>query len=188
MNKEPTPPTDPASQLELVQVLFVKHQPLVRVAALAILPDFDKVDDVVQETFLTMLRKAEDFVPGSNFTAWICSIARYKAMEMRRKSILPFETLSDSVLETLHAVEPAADDFEHKVRYFEECLGRLAPQARKVMGLRYEQALLPAAISKQMNWSVGAVKVALSRARNVLRDCVHLKLAAEDHLPDTESA
>jgi DNA-directed RNA polymerase specialized sigma24 family protein len=78
-------------------------------------------------------------------------------------------------------VEPVADVFEHKVKYFEECLGRLAPQARKVMGLRYEQALLPAAISKQMNWSVGAVKVALSRARNLMRDCVHLKLAAEGH-------
>lgn len=181
------PPPSP-EQLELVQVLFVKHQPLVRVAALAILPDFDKVDDVVQETFLTMSRKAADFVPGSNFTAWICSIARFKAMEMRRKSILPFETLSDSMLETLHAVEPPIDDFEHRVKYFEECLSQLAPQARKAMGLRYEKALLPAAISKQMNWSVGAVKVALSRARNVLRECVHTKLIAEDHAPETESA
>lgn len=169
-----------AAHLALVQGLFVKHQPVVRAAALAILPDFDKVDDVVQETFLTMSAKAADFEPGTNFAAWVCAIARYKAMEMRRVSRPTFETLSDEVLNTLHAVEPAGDDFEKRVAYFESCLDRLAPQARKAMEMRYREALLPAAIARKMKWSVGSVKVALSRARTLMKDCVDGRLAAED--------
>ncbi|HVJ46421.1 MAG TPA: sigma-70 family RNA polymerase sigma factor, partial [Luteolibacter sp.] len=141
------------------------------------------VDDVVQETFITMSKKAETFEPGTNFTAWICSIARYKAMEMRKATRLPFETLSDSVLNTLHAMEPATDDFEKRVVYFEECLGKLAPQARRAMEMRYRDALLPVAISRKMSWSVGAVKVSLSRARTLLRDCVAARLMVDEVNP-----
>ncbi|MEQ2007724.1 MAG: sigma-70 family RNA polymerase sigma factor [Limisphaerales bacterium] len=172
-------PSPEPGLLPLVQGLFVKHQPVVRATILAVLPDFDLVDDVVQETFLTVTRKAGDFQPGTNFSAWVCAIARFKALEARRHGPLHFQTLSETVIESLCAVEPPVDDFDRRVRHFEGCLEELAPQARRAMELRYRGAHLPGAIASQMGWTVGAVKVALSRARAVLRDCVERRLAAE---------
>jgi RNA polymerase sigma-70 factor (ECF subfamily) len=166
-----------AERVALVQGLFVKHQPVIRAAVLAFLPDFDRVDDVVQEAFLTATRKAGDFRPGTNFAAWVCTIARYKAREARRRPAVRFETLSDEVLDSLAAAAPEVDDFDERVRLFEKCLELLAPQARRAMELRYRGAHLPAAIAGRMGWTVGAVKVALSRARALLRECVESKLA-----------
>lgn len=68
---------------------------------------------------------------------------------------------------------------EARVKFFEQCLGGLAPQARRAMEMRYRGAHLPGAIAQQMGWTVGAVKVALSRARAVLRACVQRKMEAE---------
>jgi len=65
----------------------------------ALLPDFALADDVVQETFLTITRKAHTFELGTDFMKWACSIARFKAMEARRAASKDVRTLSDSPIE-----------------------------------------------------------------------------------------
>lgn len=175
---EPVPPEDP-ERVALVQRLFIKHQPVVRAAVLGLLPDFTLADDVVQETFVTATRKAADFVPGTNFAAWVCTIARFKAREALRRGPMTFHALSDEMLETLCIEEPAVSDLERQMRLFDECVKTLAPKARRAIELRYRLAARPGDIATAMGWTVGAVKVALSRARLVLRECVARKLAAD---------
>jgi RNA polymerase sigma-70 factor (ECF subfamily) len=165
--------------LESVQSLFIQHQAAVRATVLGLLPNLHAADDVVQETFLTVCRKAEDFQAGTNFAAWVCTIARYKAREALRKGVFRFEPLSEETAEAVMAVEPDGVSAAERLRMFEECICTLAPKARLVMELRYRGEHLPDEIARRMSWSVGAVKVAISRARAFLRDCVARKLAEE---------
>ena len=40
---------------------------------------------VLQEVFLVITRKANDFEEGTNFFAWACTIARFKLLELLRR-------------------------------------------------------------------------------------------------------
>jgi len=166
--------------LELVQGLFVRHLPVVRATVLALLPNLHRAEDVVQETFLTMCQKAGDFIPGTDFAAWVCTIARYKVREALRSESLRFEPLSNDTIEAVLAAEPPKAEAVERLRLFEECLECLAPRARQAMELRYRGECLPEEIAQRMNWSLASVRVALSRARLVLRECVARKVNAEN--------
>ena len=62
-------------QLREVQALFIKHQPAVRAMAIALTGDFSVAEDIVQETFVTVTEKAGSFTLGTNFSAWVGTIA-----------------------------------------------------------------------------------------------------------------
>lgn len=162
-----------------VQMLFVQHASPLRGFIVALSPDFSRVDDILQETFLVITRKAADFEPGTNFLGWACTIARFKVIEAGRKAASGPQPLSPEVIESLCACAPEPEADDDRLRLLAECLQQLAPQARRAMELRYQQAHKPAEIARILHWTPGSVYVALSRARDVLRACVQSKLGQQ---------
>ncbi|MEP6667692.1 MAG: sigma-70 family RNA polymerase sigma factor [Chthoniobacter sp.] len=165
-------------QVALVQMLFVQHTAALRGFVHALMPDFGRADDIVQETFLTVTKKAGDFEPGTNFLGWVCSIARFKVMEAGRRAQRS-TTLSPDIIESLCACEPEPEASDERLRHLSACLQKLAPQARQAVEMRYQQAHKPAEIARRLGWGAESVYVALSRARALLRECVARKLAEE---------
>jgi RNA polymerase sigma-70 factor (ECF subfamily) len=162
-----------------VQRLFIEHSPELRGFVAVLVRDFALVDDVLQETFLTVTKKAKTFDPERNFLAWACGIARFKVMEAGRKSSREWQPLSEEVLDVLAASMPVVPDEDRRLKYLEDCIAELAPQARRMVEMCYSHASKPAEIARQINWTPESVYVALSRARAALRDCVQRRLAAE---------
>jgi RNA polymerase sigma-70 factor (ECF subfamily) len=68
---------------------------------------------------------------------------------------------------------------DERIKLLAECMTQLAPQARRAMELRYQQAHKPAEIAKILGWTPNSIYVALSRARDVLKECVEAKLRAQ---------
>jgi RNA polymerase sigma-70 factor (ECF subfamily) len=131
----------------------------------------------VQETFLTVTAKAEQFERGTNFRAWAWMIARYKALQALEKRAAPHERFAPEVIEALCAHEASEQSpDEERMRWLTLCMEALAPRAREAVRLRYEQAQRPPEVARSMGWRVEAVHVALSRARIFLRDCVTQKM------------
>ena len=163
-------------QIALVQRLFVQNMVAVRGFVIALMPDFSRVDDVVQETFLTVTAKADDFVEGTKFRSWAFSIARFKVLEEARRPGSKEVLLDPEVIEALCATEMEEGRSDEGLHALEECKDGLAPQATLVIYLRYEHSQRPPEIAEKMGWTVNAVNVALARARKVLRECVDRKL------------
>lgn len=168
------------SPVHEVQRLFVHHLPALRGFVGALVTDFSSVDDVVQETFMTVTAKAAEFEPGTNFRAWAWAIARHKIFEVSRKNARQL-TLSPDVVEALCAREDGVDwqNLDALVRHVGACVETLAPKARQAFELRYRHAHPPQEIARLMDWSVNAIHVALSRARAAVRACVEQRLATE---------
>lgn len=165
------------SQREHVSALFVQFSSELRGFILSLLPDMARADDVFQETFLTVLRKAGDFQPGTNFIAWACTVARYKVLEAGRVKGGPTQPLSEEVIESLCASCPEPNDQEDReMLLLQDCMSELHPHTRRAMELRYEQGHKPAEIARRLGWSAESVYVVLSRARAVLRECVGRKI------------
>ena len=168
------------AQTTLVQQQFVQHLPALRGFVVSLVADFSLVDDVVQETFLTVTEKAANFQPGTNFRAWVWTIARFKVLQLLSNRGPAGGHLSTEAVEALCAHAGAEDWLEEaQLRFLSACIGELAPRAREAVELRYRHAQRPPEIAKRMGWTIDAVHVALSRARVALRDCVTKRMAAE---------
>src|SRR5690348_5582901 len=131
---KPTP-----EQVTLVQGLFIQNLPVLRGFVLALTGGFNLVDDVIQETFLTVTAKASDFRPGTNFRAWIFTIAKFKVLQaVSSKAKSDAEHLSPDVVEVLCAEESGDKwQIEEELRLLGSCLKELAPKACQMIELRY---------------------------------------------------
>ena len=169
------------NSLPEVQALFVQHISAVRGFVFALMPDPHRAADVVQETFLTVTAKADAFERGTNFKAWVFAIARNKVLQARARGTTESgELLSEEIIESL-AGEAVRHFEEHDARlpHLRECIERLAPQARKMIALRYDGTRALPDVAAALGWSVESVKVALSKARAFLRDCVMRRATTE---------
>ena len=171
--------SQPAQHTAWVQGLFVQHLMPLRGYVSSLMPDFSRVDDIVQETFLTVTAKAADFEPESNFRAWLFTIARFKILEALRDPICAQAALRAEVIDSLSAED--CDDAwqDERLKALEQCLERLAPGARRLIELRYQHAHRPPEIARMVGWTLNSVNVGLARARVLLRGCMELALKTQ---------
>lgn len=62
--------------------LLVSHQAALHAFVLALLPGDPDADDVVQEVNTSIWQKREEFTVGTNFKAWMFTVARFKVMAL----------------------------------------------------------------------------------------------------------
>ncbi len=166
----------PDDHQQQVLQLFVRHQARIKGFILSLLGDFVTAEDVLQETFLVVQRKAPEFVPGSNFIAWAFQIARFQVMKTRGQQKRAADRFSDEVLEALAASAPETPFEDVRLAALPACLAKLAPQARRIVDLFYSHEHKPQEIAQLLSWTPSAVSVALSRARRTLRQCIEQQL------------
>lgn len=157
-----------------VQQLFVRHQQSILAYILSIEPNLADAQDIVQEVFLAISRKARTWVACTNFLAWACTVARYETLHFQRTRARRNARLDEDVLLLMHESEDVVDEaeWEQRVAVLRRCLNRLAPRARELVWLRYHGAQMPDQIAAGFGWTVNAVRVALTRARDALRECM----------------
>jgi RNA polymerase sigma-70 factor (ECF subfamily) len=176
----PPPSSAPLSNEHhlLVQQLFVRHQAVVLAYVLSLEPNLADAQDIVQEVFLTISRKADTFTAGTNFPAWACTVARYQTLGFQRRRARQACTLDEDVITLLedgHTEDGAR--FDEEVSVLKGCLLKLAPRARELIWARYHRQRMPEDIAEEIGWTPNAVRVALSRARTLLRDCMTTRIA-----------
>lgn len=171
IKNEDTPPSGPVAG---VQGLFLTHIDVVRGFIRALVRDRHLADDVLQETFLTVTRKADKFEPGTNFPRWACAIARLKVLEALRKQKGSLVFLSEEAIESLASTEHPGENL--RAELLETCIADLPPSMKRSVELRYQGEHKPAEIARMVGWSTESVYVALSRARSLLRDCIEKKM------------
>lgn len=169
-----------SDQVAHVQGLFLKHLPAMRGFVTSLVSDVTLVDDIIQESFITITDKADKYKRDTNFRAWAWTIARYKTLQLLDKRMTVKSRFAEDVIEALSAHEAAEDwEMETMLKHLGGCVEKLAPKARKAIQLRYMQAHQPPEIARSMGWSTNSVNVALSRARILLRDCVAKRVTTE---------
>jgi len=165
--------TAPDPHTLLVQQLFVRHQQVLLGYVLSIEPNFADAQDIVQEVFLIISRKARTWTAGTDFLGWACTVARYETLNFQRTRARRVERLDEDVVELLHAGGvPDEAGFQRRMAALQRCIGRLAPRARELVWMRYHGAQMPEQIAPTVGWTVNAVRVALTRARQFLRECL----------------
>ncbi|MBL6843373.1 MAG: sigma-70 family RNA polymerase sigma factor [Verrucomicrobiae bacterium] len=162
---------------ESVQLLFVRHESTIRAFVRSLQPSLSDADDVLQETFLTVSRKASTFEPGTNFVAWVCGIARLKVLENFRQRKRA-NVLSEAAIIALTENAPSPQSMKDRESALEGCLEQLAPKVRDLLWRRYSRRQSSTEMADAAGMTSTAVRVALTKARKALRDCINTQLQA----------
>ena len=160
---------------EEVQLLFVRHENSIRAFVRSLQPSLSDADDVMQETFLTVSRKAASFEAGTNFVAWACGIARLKVLENFRQRKRA-NVLSEAAIVALTEDAPPLGFFKDRERALERCLAQLTPKMRDLLWRLYSRRQSSTEMAEAAGMTSNAVRVALTKARIALRDCINTQL------------
>jgi RNA polymerase sigma-70 factor (ECF subfamily) len=135
----------------------------------------DRVEDLVQETFVRVFGALSRFRPDgpARLSTWILTIATRLALNELRRAGRPTVPL-DAVAEHLGGGEPADRAAERRRlgRAIARAIGALPVEYRAALVLREYHGLDYAEIAEVLEIDLGTVKSRLSRARSKLRDAL----------------
>jgi RNA polymerase sigma-70 factor (ECF subfamily) len=164
--------------------LWTAAQPAVSGYVRALVRDREVADEVLQETSLVLFRRFDEYDEQRPFVAWALGIAKFQVLSLNRdaaRSRVAFDTeLLVRFTETWGELAPGASD---RSLFLQDCIQRLTARARQMARLRYYDELTAEEIARQIGGSGAAVRVALQRIRQQLRDCVERQLRAEGETP-----
>lgn len=122
-----------------LKLLFVRHQ----TAVYRFLSRFvasDSAEELANEVFLEVWRKAGQFQGRSKAAAWLLGIARHKALsKIRRRSELPLDERAAAAIEDPAESPATAMDKQYRSELVRQCMAKLAPQHREVIDIIYYQ-------------------------------------------------
>jgi RNA polymerase sigma-70 factor, ECF subfamily len=148
------------------EVLYLRYRDWVVGLAYRFTGDSDAALDVLQETFLYLLRKFPGFRLTANLKTFLYPAVRNLSIAARRKAARYQATATE--LETLeHAPAPAAAGPE--AGDLQTLLAALPEEQREVLLLRFVDGLSLAEIAEAMDIPLGTVKSRLHNALQTLR-------------------
>jgi RNA polymerase sigma-70 factor (ECF subfamily) len=148
--------------------LFHHAFALVREAALA--------EDVVQDAFIVVMRKWEEFRPGSSLFHWVREIVRFKALEAVRSRKKSGSPLDEALLASVAAVmEGGVDEREAerqrlRAQALQRCVSHLSRGHVEILSGFYARSSSCEEIARAQGRSANAVRLILSRLRKQLSD------------------
>ena len=155
--------------MEVFPEIMDHYRPIMYKIVFAITRSQDDTEDIIQETFVTMLEKIEQW-HGKNFHAWILRIAKNLAIDhLRKKQVkkrhLPrhysfIESFSD---EKDRVVENEQIDILHSI------ISTLPPKQREVLHLKHFKKMSIREIATKTNCAEGTIKATLYQTLQKLK-------------------
>jgi RNA polymerase sigma-70 factor, ECF subfamily len=147
-----------------VEELFARHWPDAYRTALLIAHDRAAAEDIAQEAFLSALRALPRFDGRRPLRPWLHRIVVNRAIDWARSRRLRREVGADALPEV--AAPSEADDLG--LGPLAAALGRLSPEHRAVVVMRYLLELTPGEIAATLELPRGTVNSRLRRALDAL--------------------
>ena len=172
---------DSPSRDEVVKGAF-QHRDALLSTAFALLRDWVKAEDVVQDAFIVVMNKWADFRPGTSLFLWVRQIVHFKALEAARaRKMSPVE--EDLLMRVAASMERGldeeiADRQRLRRQALQRCMAHLDPKSAGLLSGFYTESLSCESLAQLQRRSVNAVRLALSRLRKQLQECVRRKMPA----------
>jgi RNA polymerase sigma-70 factor (ECF subfamily) len=99
-----------------------------------------------------------------------------RAARSRSLSDAAITALAEAAAESMAVAPPEPDD---RVAALKHCLSRLAPKAREAIEKKYRDGQAIRSIADAQGREVGAVEMALVRARRALKQCIEQSMRSE---------
>ncbi|MGE3803506.1 MAG: RNA polymerase sigma factor [Gemmataceae bacterium] len=146
--------------------------------------DLGVAEDIFQEVWIRLAEAAGQGERIANPAAWCRGVAKNLILHHWRERRVA-KVLADSDLLDLveQALNEHADDWSDRRQSLLECMNRLPDKARELLHLKYTEGLSFLQMAARLGKSVDGLKMALSRVRRALAECVEKKLQLSELQP-----
>lgn len=159
-----------AGDLEAVSALFERHHRRLYGLLVCLVGEPATAEDLVQETFLRLLRYRRSYRLGAPFAPWLVQIARRCAWSSRRAPV--HTPLEDAPEIGLDAEQIDRQLVRERAEVVRSVLGTLPSAAREVLLLSRYRGLDHRQIGELLGVRPGTVRVRVHRAMAALRQAL----------------
>ena len=158
--------------------LVRRYQRRVFAVIVRIIRDPSRAEELAQDTFVKAFRALHTYDPRRGFSAWLLAIARHAAIDELRKAEPETVSIDDlgkaaggaegEIADPDPATPARLAERAALARALEMAVGRLRPEYRELVALKYEADLDYEEIAEMTGVPVGTIKSYLHRARKEL--------------------
>ncbi|PHR88336.1 MAG: RNA polymerase factor sigma-70 [Blastopirellula sp.] len=161
--------------------LFLKHEPSLRAFSRSLLPDWNLVEDALQDACITMLEKLSQLRDEAGFLPWAMVILRFKCLKVVEKLRRDRIILSDHILVLIADEAESIESEEYKAikDALTSCLPNFSDAHQELLLAPYAGDGRVKQIAEDCNKSVNALYKLLGRLRDKLAVCIRKQLGPE---------
>lgn len=141
-----------------------------------VLPRAELAEDALQETFVRIWQRAKSYDEAiASPMAWMATIARNQAIDLRRRSAEKLSAASAELDETLADASPdpeALAEQAGELRQLKDCMDRLPGERQQMVLLAYRQGFTREELAERFKRPVTTVKTLLRRSLIALKECL----------------
>jgi RNA polymerase sigma-70 factor (ECF subfamily) len=148
---------------------------------LALTMNYEVAEEVFQNVAVSVLKEGSR-PDVTDFQAWVRQIARHRVADHYRQQARranrerPSGAMEEIIGQAFAEHEIAPHVNHARMKSLLDCLQRLAGRSRQVIEGFYRERKSLRVLAADLGWQENSVKVALSRARKALADCVEVRL------------
>jgi RNA polymerase sigma-70 factor (ECF subfamily) len=157
--------------------LFAAGQPEVLRYILALVPDINDAQEILQETAVDLWKKFDQYDPDCPFVPWACRFAFFQVLKLREQKSRWNKFLSLEAIDRLAAERLEENDvLEDRRRALAKCLQLLSESERLIVEKRYSQRVSVAELAATTGQTISTLYKALERVRRRLFECINHRL------------
>ncbi len=169
-----------AQKSEQLAARWIAGQRIVTAFVGTLLLDPNDVEEVLQRVAVTLVRKFDDYDPRLPFNAWAIGFAKFEVKAFRRERLsAKVHVIDDELLDQIAiSYQRLSEQHTPLQEALSECLKGLNDKSRKLLDMRYAEAVKPGEIARMLGATPAAIRTALSKVRSTLRNCTERRLGA----------
>jgi RNA polymerase sigma-70 factor (ECF subfamily) len=150
--------------------LYAQTAPRLYGAALRLMRQRDRAEDVVQDTYVTIWRKAAQYRPERGAAlAWMSTILRHRALDLLRQGAT---RPTDDLDATTDIEVPTLAGRIMDLRALEACLGELDEKQRRCIQMAFLDGYTHEELARRLDAPIGTVKSWIRRGLARLKGCL----------------
>ncbi len=140
---------------------------------LAVCGEPAKVQDILQETNVTLWRKAADFREDTSFWAWASRVAYFEILAHRKRCRKERLVFDDALLDDMTVEAVGQLEFlDRDLVMLHRCLDKLSESEQRLIRSRYSIGASVTRLAEAWGKSAAAISQALYRVRGRLAECI----------------
>ena len=165
---------------ERFATLFRQHGRAIYRYIRALVPHASDVEDVFQETAVTLWEKFDQYRPDLDFRAWACRIAYYKTLKLRGRQMRSPRLFSPEFLELISGEMMAmTDTLDARSEALLVCRRKLNQRDRHLLERYHREGATAKNVARQVGRNARYVYRAIERIHGMLLDCIKETLSGD---------
>ena len=168
------------AKTELLVRLIARHQDELFRYILTLLPNEEDARDTLQETYIALYRKFDEYDRHKPFVAWAYGFAFLEVLKQRERNQRGTRLLSRELVDHLARERPQHEAvLQARLAALAHCLDQLTPADRELIRRRYQGKSTMDKLVTELGSSRRTLFRQLDRIRRLLFECINRRVATE---------